>query len=331
MSLEVIAEASPGGALRSFGPFVPSIDGRGRVAFQATRADGATRVLVGDGASLDTLSCEGPLADHAVVSHPVITPGGYAWIGRHADDDALIFHDGERVEALVDSTYPGIDAIGPLGPTADERGAIAVRASWHGRPAVIVLHEGLVNVWSDGTLPRMAGLPLLSEGDLVVRADDVRGRSVLIRVRGNEESVLLATGKGLASLGSFPCVDGARVACGVRRADGSEALVEILPDPQHQHVVLEAGADFSSLRGVLVAGEHTVFYATPHGGELAVYVLGREPRRIVGLGQKIDGSRVSDLALNPVSIHRAGWLAIRLALEDGRERIVRVALEPFER
>lgn len=331
MTLEVIAEASPGGALRSFGPFVPSIDGRGRVAFQATRSDGASRVLVGDGSALETLGCDGPHVDHEVVSHPVITPRGYAWIARRGTNDALLFHDGTRVEALVDNTYPGIDTIGPLGPTTDDEGAIAVRASWHGRPAVVVVRDGIVDVWTDGTLPRMAGLPLLADGDLVLRADDVRGRNVVIRVRGKEESVLLATGKQLASIGSFPCVDGARVACGVRRADGTEALVEVLPDPQHLHVILEAGADFSSLRGVLVAGEHTVFYATPHDGELAVYVLGREPKRIVGLGQKIDGSRVSDLALNPVSIHRAGWLAIRLALEDGRERIVRVALEPLER
>jgi hypothetical protein len=331
MTLEVIAEASPNGTLRSFGAFVPSIDGEGRVAFQATRSDGATRVLVGDGNALDTLACDGPHIDHEVVSHPVITPRGIAWIGRRGTNDALLFHDGSRVEALLDNSYPGIDAIGPLGPTSEDRGAIAVRASWHGRPAIVVLRDGLVDAWTDGTLPRMAGLPLLSEGDLVVRADDVRGRNVVLRVRGKEESVLLATGKGLASIGSFPCVDGARVACGVRRADGTEALVEVLPDPQHLHVILEAGADFSSLRGVLVAGEHTVFYATPHGGELAVYVLGREPKRIVGLGQKLDGSRVSDLALNPVSIHRAGWLAIRLALEDGRERIVRVALPPLER
>ena len=85
-------------------------------------------------------------------------------------------------------------------------------------------------------------------------------------------------------------------------------------------------ARWQSLRGVLVAGSHTVFYATPVGGSLGVYVGRETPQRIAGLGDPAFGSGIADLALNPVSIHRAGWLAMRLALEDGTERIVRFAL-----
>lgn len=328
IELVTIAEASPTHPLRTFGPYVPSVGVDGRVAFQATRADGTSTVLVGDGAEdAQALAISEPFRGHEVVSHPAVGEAGIAWFGKNGSRDVLLLHRDGVTDALLDAPDPGIEALGPLGPTIDDAGAVAFRATVHGRPAAGVVRDGIVELFEDGTLPRLAGLPLSSDGALVLRADDLRGRNVLLRVRGNEQEVLLATGRGLASLGSFPCADGARVACGVRRADGTEALVEVLPDPQHVRVILEAGVDFESLRGGLVAGPYTVFYATPHGGELAVYALERAPRRILGLGDRVEGSRIADLALNPVSIHRAGWLAIRIALEDGRERIVRARLD----
>jgi hypothetical protein len=293
-----------------------------------------------------------PYDAYDVVSHPAIGPRGTVWFAKRGEHEVLLVHDGTRTEAVIDNRYPGLDAIGPLGPTTDDGGAIAFRGGLHGRPVVGTVRGGIVELFDDKTLTRHWGLPILAEQSLLLRADDVRGRSVLLEVRGHEQRVLLATGRAYASIGAFVSAYGDRIAAGVRRVDGHEALLEVLPGSHLTRVLLEAGTDFASLRGVLVAGTHTVFYASPLEDELAVYALGREPRRIVGLGDRLKsgpravatrdsfaarsraelfGPRVSDLALNPVSIHRAGWLAIRLALEDGQERIVRVALGDFER
>lgn len=348
MELTTIAEASPTGPLRTFGPYVPSVDAEGRVAFQATRTDGSTAVFVGDGVGpARALEVDGPYAQHEVVSHPATSPRGIVWFARKGAHEAVLAHDGARVEAVIGNDYPGLDAIGPLGPTTDDDGAIAFRGTAQGHPVVGTARGGLIELFDDKTLTRHAGLPIVRGERVLVRADDVRGRNVVVEVRGKEQRVLLATGRTYASLGAFVSADGERIAANVRRVDGQEALVEIADGTHHSHVLLEAGADFTSLRGVLVAGPHTVFYATPHDGELAVYALGREPHRLVGLGDRwksgprvvpardsfaarsraeLFGPRISDLALNPVSIHRAGWLAIRLALEDGQERIVRASL-----
>jgi hypothetical protein len=353
MELTTIAEAAPGRSLVSFAPYVPSVDAEGRVAFQARRADGTTAVLVGDGsAPARALDVAAAYRDHEVVSHPAIAAGGTSFYAKRGEHEVLLVHDGAIADAVLDNRYPGLASLGPLGPTTDpldERGTgtFAFRGTAQHRPIVGTWRDGIVTLLDDKTLPRHFGLPLVVNESVIVRADDVRGRSVVLEMRGQEQHVLLSTGRALASLGAFVSADEARVAIGVRRTDGREALFEIVRESGLVRPLLEAGADFSSLRGVIVAGAHTVFYATPHDGELAVYLLDREPRRIVGLGDRLRGGarsvaardthasmsradlfgpRVSDLALNPVSIHRAGCLAIRLAFEDGLERIVRAKL-----
>ncbi|MBX7197546.1 MAG: hypothetical protein K1X94_36205, partial [Sandaracinaceae bacterium] len=271
MELTTIAEASADGPLRTFGPYVPSVDADGRVAFQATRGDGTSAVFVGDGSEpARALEVAAPYDAYDVVSHPAIGPRGTVWFAKRGEHEVLLVHDGTRTEAVIDNRYPGLDAIGPLGPTTDDGGAIAFRGGLHGRPVVGTVRGGIVELFDDKTLTRHWGLPILAEQSLLLRADDVRGRSVLLEVRGHEQRVLLATGRAYASIGAFVSADGDRIAAGVRRVDGDEALLEVRGS-HLTRVLLEAGTDFASLRGVLVAGAHTVFYASPLEDELAVY------------------------------------------------------------
>ncbi len=321
----VVAEAGPSASLRSFAPFVPSVDASGRVAFQATLADGTTAVLVGDGEAPPTrLACDGPWRRHEVTSHPAIGPGGVAWYARQDEREALLLHDGETLRVLV-GTGRDLTSIGPLGPVTDAHGAVAFRASRGDRTLAGVARENRLVLLDEPTLVRFAGLPVLGEASaLMVRADDARGGSRIVRACAGGTEVLLATDHHLTSLGAFVCADGERIACSVLRADGSEALVE--RDRTGTRVIAETGARWQSLRGVLVAGAHTVFYATPVGGSLGVYVGRETPARIAALGDTLFGARITDLALNPVSIHRGGWLAMRLTFDDGTERIVRFDL-----
>jgi hypothetical protein len=45
--------------------------------------------------------------------------------------------------------------------------------------------------------------------------------------------------------------------------------------------------------------------------------------RVLGVGDRLHGATVVDFALNPVSVNARGQLAIRVALDDGRQFIVR--------
>jgi hypothetical protein len=89
--------------------------------------------------------------------------------------------------------------------------------------------------------------------------------------------------------------------------------------------VVDAEAGFESFRGVLINNTGPVaFYATPVGGQLGIYT-GPDPlrHRVLGLGDTLFGATVADFALNPVSVNEAGQLAIRVALDDGRQFILR--------
>jgi hypothetical protein len=95
--------------------------------------------------------------------------------------------------------------------------------------------------------------------------------------------------------------------------------------------VVDSSGPFESFRGVLIndAGD-LVFCATPSGGALGVFA-GPDPvgDRVLSLGPPLFGSPVAGFALNPVSINRAGQIAIRVALEDQRQFIIRA--EPGRR
>ncbi|HJV68969.1 hypothetical protein, partial [Ideonella sp.] len=63
---------------------------------------------------------------------------------------------------------------------------------------------------------------------------------------------------------------------------------------------------------------------TPAGGRLGLYT-GTDPirHRLLGLGDTVFGATVVDFALNPVSINGLGQMAIRVALGDRRQFILR--------
>ena len=89
--------------------------------------------------------------------------------------------------------------------------------------------------------------------------------------------------------------------------------------------LIDADAGFESFRGALLSGTgELVFYATPTAGELGIYT-GPDPERdcLLAVGGPLLDSSVASFALNPVSINRAGQLAIRVALENGRQLILR--------
>ena len=96
-----------------------------------------------------------------------------------------------------------------------------------------------------------------------------------------------------------------------------------LPDPSRRLVGTDGG--FASFRGALLNdARELVYYATPIGGELGIYTgPDLEHDCLLEVGGKLLDSTVAGFALNPVSINRAGQLAIRVMLGSGRQLILR--------
>jgi hypothetical protein len=94
--------------------------------------------------------------------------------------------------------------------------------------------------------------------------------------------------------------------------------------------VIDTDSAFEEFRGAIVddAGR-VVLIATPRGGSLGLFA-GPDPEadRILALGDPLHGSTIADLAANPVSVNAAGQLAVRVALADGTQLILRA--EPLD-
>jgi hypothetical protein len=311
--------------LARFGPYVPALDDEGRVTFQATLDDGTSTVLTTvAGGVVELLD---PALVGAVTSHPDVERGTatsfYATLldGTHAVCAVL---DGAL--HVLAGAGDGLVAVGPAGPTANGSGAVAFRADDACGPGAFVVDEdGMRRVAGpDDALVAFHGLPVLDAAGRVLvratRADGVEG--VYRRASGRLETVV-ETGEVFTTLGLFPCAsDDGTVAFAAATPD--EGSVVAVATADGGVTIVDAQGAFASFRGALVAGDgHVVRLATPLGGALGLFD-GPDPRadRILAIGDPLLGSSVVDLAANPVSIDRAGNVAIRVGLADGREAIV---------
>lgn len=316
--------ASNDGRFVDFAPYVPSINDAGLVAFKATLADGHDGVFTSDARSIRAVAVttSETCPARCFGSHPDINLAGtvcvYATL-RTGDDAVLRFRADGRVETLVQ------DRIGPLGPTMNERGDVALRGSSSSGRAGIRLWRGEVCDEIAETGQRFLGfegLPVVNgEGRLAFRADLPEGRQGVFVHRDGHCACVAETGRDFEEIARFPILDDrGLVAFAAKRTAGAWGIFSATGD-----CLIDAGAGFDSLRGILINQTGpTAFYGTPRGGQFGIYT-GPDAvlHRLIGLGDRYRDATVVDFALNPVSVNEQGQLAIRVALDDGRQFILR--------
>jgi hypothetical protein len=322
--------ASTGGRFIDFAPYVASIDDDGVVAFQATLEDGHSGVFTSDGTSITDVAVTSSAACpvQRFSSHPDINRAGALSVygTMRTGDEALLLHIGGNMTATgVREQFTGI---GPLGPTMNERGEVAFRGALADGRAGIHLRRGTecVPIAATGEdYLGFEGLPVVNNhGQVVFRADLQDGRQGIFIHEGGRCSAVAKTGDDLAEIARFPVVnDQGTVAFAAVRKSGEPGIFAATAGSTS--CLVDATAGFESFRGVLINNAGAVaFYGTPAGGTLGIH-SGPDPLRdrLFGLGDTLFGGTVVDFALNPVSVNERGQLAIRVALGDGRQFILR--------
>lgn len=329
--LTLIAET--GERFDDFAPYVASVNDAGVVAFQAAMRTGGSGVFAGDGESILTVadSTTGPLG--AIRSHPDVSRDGE--LGFYADlktggQGAFLALGGELVAIARDGGQ--FQGIGPLGPTLNDRGTLAFRANLSsGRAGIFAGNRESVATIADtgGEFSGFQGLPVINQGGTVAFMADLRGGGKAICAsEGGGVRAIVETGDEFVDLAPFPSIDdrGAVAFAGTRRKTGPGVFGATADGISP--LVGESGL-FESYRSALINCNGLVaFCATPRGGQLGVF-SGPDPvsDRIISLGEPLLGSRVTEFALNPVSVNEAGQLAIRVGLENKRQAILRA--DPF--
>lgn len=315
--------AATGQRFTSFAPYVPAIDDSGVVAFQAELRAGGSGVYAGQGREPDALVEPGGGQVSRVCSHPDHSrEGGVCFYGidLHGLPGVFLLREGE-MERLA----PGH---GSLGPTMNDTGAVAFRARRaDGLDAVYAFNAGKAAcVASVGDrYAEFRGLPVIhGGGEVLMRASLRSGPESIELVGASGTSIIAETGTTFASLGNFPAIN-ARGAVGFVAAHRELGEAAFVSSHGKIAAVALAGETFESFRGILISDSGpAALLATPRGGTPGVYLF--EPgglRPLLQIGSSIDGSRLAEFALNPVSVNNRGQLALRLGLEDGRGLIVR--------
>jgi hypothetical protein len=314
-----------GARFAGFGPYVPSASDSGVIAFQAALAKGGSGVFCADGG--ETLELTANCGLREVTSHPDIDRDGvtsfYA-VSRDGRSAALRLDRGALTTlAATGETFLGI---GPAGPTMNNRGSVAFRASTaSGGHGVFVAHDTAVAAVAEVEKgwAGFHGLPVVDDlGTVVFRADRSDGSEGIYASGQGCCETIAETGGDLESLGRFPCVSAPGIVMVSGRIRGVGDAVLTLADGGL--TIIETPGAFETIRGVLAAASGAIVrIATPHRGRLGLFD-GPDPVRdaIVAIGDDVLDSSVTDLAANPVSINAAGRLAIWVRLADGREAIL---------
>lgn len=310
MERNLVIIAQSGDRFRDFAPYVASINDHGIVAFQATLTSGGTGVYTGDGKAISKSAETGDFDIAEITSHPDINSKGsicfYAKL-KTGSQSVLLIRDG--------TTGCIGTSVGPLGPTISESDTVAYRATLPDGASTIFA-GGLEIARTGERFAEFQGLPVINgHGSVVFRADLAHGGEGIFVWNSGRIEAVAETGKTYSALGRFPIIDdSARVASVAELYEGGSAVFF----STESNLVT---GDFESIRGVLIyeKGEF-VIYATPPKGTLGIY---RRETRILGIGDEMFGSVVSEFALNPVSINRRGQIAIRIKLIDDRQFILR--------
>ncbi|MFO0668535.1 MAG: hypothetical protein U0235_02760 [Polyangiaceae bacterium] len=320
-TLEALAETGSESSFTTFGPFVPAVDDGGRVLFTAQTGSGRAVFVQGG----DEVTPVIETGDHVteLVSHPVAAGDVYAVYAACGDHTALVIARGAGAPAELVA-----EGAGPLGPTVNAHGDVAFRATdSQSVPSVFKRTAGgdltLVARADGAPFRAFHGLPVIDDaGRVVFRADHASGPGVFVCEGGRLREV--GDASPFAALGFFPSANGAgRVVIAARTPTGASlVLAASLADTRRRWEVAHATADaLTGVRGALVdeSGGLIVIETRADGG----LAISSAERPIVAVGDDVLGSRVRDLALNPVSVRAAGIVAVRLVLEDGREIIAR--------
>jgi len=322
----VVAET--GEQFASFAPYVPAVADDGAVTFQAARRTGGTGLYLWHDGATSTIAEFGTETGTAFISHPDRNCRGEvcAYVGTGESGRALWLFDGHGAREPV-GIATGFRAIGPLGPTLNEAGAVALRA-WQpdGAAAILVAQGRKVTSLAAGgaTWQGFQGLPVInSDGHVVFRADRPDGTKALCLHRPSGLQVLADTAGEFSDLANFPDLNDRGVAAfGARTRDGQWGI--FVEQSGHRTAAITPTDRLESVRNALVDGHGRVIFAgTAKGGPLAVHgSAGLDEPTLLAVGETRFGGIVAEFVLNPVSLNADGHFAVRVRLHDGRERIV---------
>ncbi|MEZ0373937.1 MAG: choice-of-anchor tandem repeat NxxGxxAF-containing protein [Candidatus Sericytochromatia bacterium] len=325
-----------------FSPYAAAIDADGRVAFQAGLKNGFSGIFAGSGGAVDSLAdCDtGPYSDY--YSHPAIASGCccfYAGL-RSGGQGLFLLRQGQiiRLAETLSANSP-FTRIGPLGPTINVSGMVAFRAdSVQGTNGIYSAVEGRQITIAE-TGPRFRGfqgLPVINaSGTVVFRADLCDGGQGIYIGSSAGLTPIAETGVHFCELGLFPSMDDAgAVVFKAGLTAGGEGIFAVSGGQLRSMIgTNDTDCGFAGFRGALIGpAGNSVCFATPmvgqhggqHGGQLGVF-SGPDPMhdRVLALGDELCESRVTDFALNHVSLNALGQMAIRVALANGRQLILR--------
>jgi hypothetical protein len=331
--IETLAET--GDQWLGFAPYVAAINPRGEVAFQAALRVGGTGLFLTQG---NAISCVYDTVDSIFgyfYSHPALNHQQDIcfYAKRLSGQTGLFLRSSGQLKALA-LTGNGLTQIGPLGPTMNQKGKIAFRASDVQKSGIFTVSRTEdVNCIADtqAQFSAFQGLPLINDLDQVVFRADLKNadQGIFMAEKGQLRAVA-ETGPDFSHLGLFPCLNAnGNVVFSATKQSGESGIFQVATQAKSQVKMLVDNTNgFESFRGALLSDqEQLIFFATTQQGNLGIFT-GPDPQqdKLLAIRDPYLDSQIAEFALNSVSINAQGQLALRLKLANGKELIVRASL-----
>lgn len=321
--------AETGDVFSNFAPYVASINNRGEVAFQAELSVSGSGIYLGSGGPITTVVDTADGVFRQFISHPDVNDHRCLcfYAERASGEQGVFLSQDGQLRSLAE-TNALFTRIGPLGPSINEHDVVAFRSYTPSGQNGIYSSDGdaVTQIALSGeTWADFAGIPVISEtGTVAFRADTASNGSGLYTGDGKTLSSVAEVGVRFRDLVVHPGIlDMATVTFGALLTSNGSGIFTSVEGELRQ--VMDTGNHFECFRSALFDEVgRIVFVAIPKGGQLGIFT-GPDPEkdRILGIGDPLFDSTIATMALNPVSINKAGQLAIRVCLTNERQYILR--------
>jgi hypothetical protein len=330
--------ADMGDALSSFGD-APAINSNGTVAFLAHPVNDGVRqvIFTGDGGDLTRIAAEGPL-DVSLNPQPSIADDGtvaFVWSFHEATHEIRL-SDGVNTTTLYATDDSFFTSFGS--PAISQGGTVAFWAS----TLILSNPEGIFR--DDGGTPtfidrgdsfdttHFGRLPSVNNGGIVAYRYEFQGPvyHTSINIGDGQTTTELYPASSATIFSSFgnPVINDAnRVAFFATLQDGSSGIFSGDGGPLTIHA--QTGDGILSLSDApAINNMGDVAFIANFSGNVSVLFAGDGSQAVIGTGDALDGSTVTDLHFFRQGLNDSGQLAFMARLADGTSGIYRADPQP---
>lgn len=310
----------------SFYPYVASISNNSVISFQASLKENKSGIFISEKNNINCL-VQSDKCFNNFFSHPDINENKLVTFYAEKNDktQGVFCFENYDIYTVFEIKFDSNNYIGPLGPTINEKGIVAFRATVDNIASIFIGEKNKSELIAStkNIFNNFHGIPVINDFNQVIfRTTLKNGLDAIYLYQDSKLTCIVDTSNDFISIGYFPSINNLGQIIFSGELKNGEKSIFLYQDKTIKKIISDE--IFESFRGGIINNKgDIIFYATIIGKKLGIFVYKNdEVKEIATFEEKMLDFKVVDLALNAVSLNDKGEVVLRIKDEKGIHRIV---------